>query len=46
MGGVLSQGHPIAYFSEKLNDSSRVEYTTFEKELYALKDIGNTISAS
>jgi len=34
---VLSQeGHPIAFFSKKLNDSRRVKYTTFEKELYTL----------
>ena len=37
IGGVISQeGHPIAFFSEKLNDSRRVRYTTFKKELYAL----------
>jgi len=30
------KGHPIAFFSEKVNDSRRVKYTTFEKELYAL----------
>ena len=23
IGGVLSQGHPIAFFSEKLNDAKR-----------------------
>ena len=37
IGGVLIQeGHPVAFFSEKLNDSRRVKYRTFEKELYAL----------
>ena len=37
IGGVVSQEeHPMAFFSEKLNDSKRVKYTTFEKELYAL----------
>ena len=37
IGGVLSQeGHPITFFSEKLNDSKRVKYTTFDRELYAL----------
>ena len=37
IGGVLSQeGHPIAFFSEKLNHSRRVKCITFEKELYAL----------
>jgi len=37
IGRVLSQeGHPIAFFNEKLNDSRRVKYTTFEKELYVL----------
>jgi len=37
IGGVLSQeGHPIAFFSEKLNDSRWMKHTTFEKELHAL----------
>jgi len=37
IGGVLSrEGHPIALFSEKLSNSRRVKYTTFEKELYDL----------
>jgi hypothetical protein len=36
IGGVLSQsGHPIAYFSEKLNDARR-RYSTYDLELYAL----------
>ena len=37
IGGVLSQeGHPIGFFSEKLSESRRIKYTTYEKELYAL----------
>jgi len=32
---LLQEGHPIAYFSEKLNDPSR-NYHTYDKELYAL----------
>jgi len=37
IGGVLSQeGHTIAFFSEKLSESRRIKYTTYEKELYAL----------
>ncbi|KAJ0967944.1 hypothetical protein J5N97_024861 [Dioscorea zingiberensis] len=36
IGGVLSQeGHPVAYFSEKLNDA-RQRYSTYEKEFYAV----------
>nr|GEY53937.1 putative mitochondrial protein [Tanacetum cinerariifolium] len=36
IGGVLSQsGHPITYFSEKLNDAKR-RYTTYDKEFYAI----------
>ena len=36
VGGVLSQeGHPIAFFSEKLNDAKR-RYSTYEKEFYAI----------
>ncbi|XP_038683092.1 uncharacterized protein LOC119983499 [Tripterygium wilfordii] len=36
IGGVLSQGgHPIAFFSEKLNDC-RKRYSTYDIELYAL----------
>ena len=36
IGGVLSQeGHPIAYFSEKLNDA-RLKYFTYDKEFYAI----------
>jgi len=37
IGGVLSQeGHLIAFFSEKLSESRRIKYTTYEKDLYAL----------
>lgn len=32
---LLQEGHPIAYFSEKLNDPS-LNYPTYDKELYAL----------
>ena len=33
---VLSQeGHPIAFFSEKLNEA-RLKYSTYDKELYAV----------
>lgn len=36
IGGVLSQeGHPIAYFSEKLNDA-KLKYSTYDKEFYAI----------
>ena len=36
IGGVLSQeGHPIEYFSEKLNDV-RLRYSTYDREFYAL----------
>ena len=36
IGGVLSQeGHPIAYFSEKLNDA-KLKYSTYNKEFYAI----------
>jgi len=35
-GGVLSQeGHPIAYFSKKLNDA-KLKYSTYDQEFYAL----------
>ena len=34
--GVLSQeGHPIEYFSEKLNDV-RLRYSTYDREFYAV----------
>ena len=34
IGGVLSQeGHPIAFFSEKLNESCQ-RYSTYDKEFY------------
>jgi len=37
IGGVLSQeGHPIAFFSEKLSESRHIKCTTYEKELYTL----------
>ncbi|KAK8676548.1 hypothetical protein V6N13_142122 [Hibiscus sabdariffa] len=36
IGAVLTQdGHPIAYFSEKLNGAS-LNYPTYDKEMYAL----------
>ena len=36
IGGVLSQErHPIAYFSEKLNDVKQ-KYSTYDKEFYAI----------
>ena len=36
IGGVLSQeSHPIAFFSEKLNDA-RLRYSTYDKEFYAV----------
>ncbi|PKU61488.1 RNA-directed DNA polymerase [Dendrobium catenatum] len=36
IGAVLSQGgHPLAFFSEKLNDS-RQKYSTYDKEFYAV----------
>ena len=36
IGGVLSQeNHPVAYFSEKLNDV-RQRYFTYDKEFYAV----------
>ena len=36
IGGVLSQeSHPVAYFSEKLNDA-RQRYSTYDKEFYAI----------
>ena len=36
VGGVLSQeGHPIYFFSEKLNDAKR-RYSTYDKEFYAI----------
>jgi hypothetical protein len=36
IGGVLSQqGHPIAFFSEKLSDAKH-RYSTYELELYAV----------
>ncbi|KAL5800190.1 hypothetical protein ACOSQ4_033074 [Xanthoceras sorbifolium] len=36
IGGVLSEkGHPIAFFSQKLNDARR-KYSTYDIEFYAL----------
>ena len=36
VGGVLSQnGHPVAYFSKKLNDS-RKKYSAYDLEYYAV----------
>jgi len=32
---LLQEGHPIAYFSEKINGPS-LNYPTYDKELYAL----------
>ena len=32
---LLQEGHPIAYFSEKLK-GSHLNYSTYDKELYAL----------
>ena len=34
IGGILSQDyHPIAYFSEKLNEAKK-KYSTYDKELF------------
>ena len=36
IGGVLSQeNHPVAFFSEKLNEA-KIRYSTYDKEFYAL----------
>ncbi|MFG1569991.1 Ty3/Gypsy family RNase HI domain-containing protein, partial [Staphylococcus aureus] len=36
IGGVLSQeGHPIAYFSEKLNEAKQ-RYSNYDREFYAV----------
>ncbi len=36
IGGELNQErHPIAYFSEKLNDA-KLKYSTYDKEFYAV----------
>ena len=36
IGGVLSQeSHPVAFFSEKLNDV-KLMYSTYDKEFYAV----------
>jgi len=32
---LLQEGHPIAYFSDKLK-GSHINYSTYDKELYAL----------
>ena len=35
-GGVLSQeGHPVTYFSEKLNDA-KLRYSTYDQEFYVM----------
>jgi hypothetical protein len=42
IGGVLLQdGKPMAYFSEKLSGSS-MNYSTYDKELYALVSVLET----
>jgi len=33
---LSQEGHPIAFFSEKLSESRRIKYTICEKEFYAL----------
>ena len=39
IGGVLNQeGHPIAYFSEKLKDA-QLRYSNYDKEFYAVVQI-------
>ena len=39
IGGILSQeGHPIAYFSEKLCDA-RMRYSTYDKEFYVVQSL-------
>ncbi|XP_078435329.1 uncharacterized protein LOC144706288 [Wolffia australiana] len=44
IGGVLSQeGHPIEYFSEKLNDTRR-RYDNYDREFYALKGKDNVVA--
>lgn len=41
IGGVLSQnGHPIAFFGEKLNETRRM-YSTYDLELYGLFKLSN-----
>ena len=36
IGGVKSQeGHPVAYFIEKLNDA-KLRYSTYDQEFYAV----------
>ena len=32
---MSQEGHPIAFFSEKLNDAKR-RYSTYDKEFYAI----------
>ena len=37
IGGNLGQeGHPVAYFSEKLNEPKRKKYSNYEREFYAI----------
>ena len=39
IGGVLSQeGHPVAFFSEKLNDT-KCRYSTYDKKFYAVVQV-------
>ena len=35
IGDVLSQGRPVAYFSEKLNDAKR-KYYVYDHEFYVI----------
>ena len=45
IGGILSQDcHPIAYFSEKLNEAKK-KYSTYDKELF-IKKIKHTTKNS
>ncbi|GKU97098.1 hypothetical protein SLEP1_g10278 [Rubroshorea leprosula] len=44
IGEVLSQeGRPIAFFSEKLNDT-KLRYSTYDKEFYAINCVANALS--
>lgn len=46
IGGVLSQeGHPIAYFSEKLNEA-KSKYSTYDKKFYAVIQSKSLASSS
>lgn len=35
IGGVLRQGHPVAYFCEKLNEAKQ-KYSPYDKDFYAI----------